>query len=200
MGLLFIAGFGMSSGIGGAPLIQRFRPHHLIPSFNGTVFLIFAAAIFVNQVFVAPLGIDSAVADAVGKAIYFLVPGQRDLVRALAPCALDGGRIFASAVSWLLTVIYVASAVSRIGLSAGLLRLEQATRPSAFGPTLLAALYGIAAIVSFQLLFVGSIYPWLDCSAFADIGGAVLIGLAPLMLGHLIVAALTTLRASGPAQ
>jgi hypothetical protein len=200
MGLLFITGFGMSSSQPGVPLLQRFELHHLIPSFNGSVFLIFAVFIFVNQVFVAPHGIDGAVAQAASRAMYLIVPGHRALYRALGACALDGGRIFASAISWLLAIIYVGSAVSRVGLSAGLLRLEQTQNPSAFGPTLLAALYGVAAIIGFQLLFVGSVYSWLQCSVFTDIGGAIVIGLAPLMLAYLIVAALTTLRASGPAQ
>ena len=37
-----------------------------------------------------------------------------------------------------------------------------------------------------------------NCSAFADITGAVLIGLAPLMLSYLIVAALASLMAAAP--
>jgi hypothetical protein len=45
---------------------------------------------------------------------------------------------------------------------------------------------------------VGSAYPWMNCSAFADITGAVLIGLAPLMLSYLIVAALASLMAAAP--
>jgi hypothetical protein len=45
---------------------------------------------------------------------------------------------------------------------------------------------------------VGSAYPWLPCNAFTDISGAVLIGLAPLMLAYLIVAALASLLASSP--
>jgi hypothetical protein len=41
-------------------------------------------------------------------------------------------------------------------------------------------------------------YPWLPCSAFTDISGALLIGLAPLMLAYLIVAALAAAMATGP--
>ena len=48
------------------------------------------------------------------------------------------------------------------------------------------------------ILFVGSAFPWLNCSAFADVTGALLIGLAPLMLAYLIVAALASLMASAP--
>jgi hypothetical protein len=65
-------------------------------------------------------------------------------------------------------------------------------------PKLTAAIVGVVAIVGIQLLFVGSANPWLACSAFTDITGAVLIGLAPLMLAFLILAALANVRASGP--
>ena len=61
-----------------------------------------------------------------------------------------------------------------------------------------AFLFGIVAVVGIQFLFVGSAYPWMNCSAFADITGAVLIGLAPLMLSYLIVAALASLMAAAP--
>jgi hypothetical protein len=71
-------------------------------------------------------------------------------------------------------------------------------RAPTIGPTTTAVIFGLVAIVSFQLLYVGSAYPWLNCSAFTDITGAVLIGLAPLMLSYMIFAALATLRASGP--
>lgn len=165
-----------------------------------SVFVMFVILSFVCQVVVAPVFLGGPVAGAVESAMYFVVPGQRALSSSLSTCALDGGRIFASAFAWLLAIIFVASAASRIGLVAGIVRLERVIRPAAFGPTLLAALYGIVAIVAFQLLFVGSAYPWLACNAFTDITGSVLIGLAPLMLAYLIVAALATLRASGPAQ
>ncbi|HXC54437.1 MAG TPA: hypothetical protein VNU97_04015 [Rhizomicrobium sp.] len=200
MGLLFVGGFGASSGLGGRPLLARLKPHHLMPGFNEMVFLAFVILSFVDQVFVAPAALGSAPAAALQNALFFVVPGQRALATALGACALDGGRLFACAFTWLLAIVFVASAASRIGLTAGLLRLERMVRPSSFGPTLLAALYGVVAIVAFQLLFVGSAYPWLACSAFTDITGALLIGLAPLMLAYLIVAALATLRASGPAQ
>ena len=66
------------------------------------------------------------------------------------------------------------------------------------GPTLRAFLFGTVAVVGIQFLFVGSAYTWLNCSAFADITGAVLIGLAPLMLAYLIVAMLASLMAVAP--
>ena len=109
---------------------------------------------------------------------------------------MDGGRVFAAAFTWLLAIIYLASAASRLQAAAGLIRLERGDRPQMLGPTLRAFLFGIVAVVGIQFLFVGSAYPWLDCSAFADITGALLIGLAPLMLAYLIVAALASLMAS----
>lgn len=197
MGLLFIAGFGASAGPA-TPLLARFKPHRLVPGFDDVVFAAFVAASLGVQVFVAPATIGAAPAEGVERAIAFVVWGQAGLVDALGACALDGGRVFASAFTWLLAIVYVASAASRIGLTAGLLRLERALRPSSFGPTLLAAIYGTVAIVGFQLLYVGSAYPWLGCSAFTDITGALLIGLAPLMLAYVVVAALVTLKASAP--
>jgi len=198
MGLLFVGGFGVSAAHGGAPWLQRFRPAHLIPGFNEAVFMVFVVLSFFNQAFLAPGIIDRGGAGALENAVYFVVPGQRALVSALEGCTLDGGRMFAGAFAWLLAVIYLASAVSQLRLQAGLIRLEAEGRASALGPTLRAFLFGIVAVVGIQFLFVGSAYPWLACSAFADITGALLIGLAPLMLAYLIVAALASLLASAP--
>jgi hypothetical protein len=199
MGLLFVGGFGVSAGhVAGKPWFSRFRPHHLIPGFNEAVFLIFVVLSFLNQAFVAPANIDQGAAGALQNAIYFLVPGQRMLVSSLEACNMDGGRVFAAAFTWLLAIIYLASAASRLKLQAGLIRLEAGDRPQPLGPTLRAFLFGMVAVVGVQFLFVGSAYPWVYCSAFADITGALLIGLAPLMLSYLIVAALASLLASSP--
>jgi len=199
MGLLFVGGFGVSAGhVAGQPWLTRFKPYHLIPGFNEAVFLIFVVLSFLNQAFVAPANIDRGAAGALENAIYFVVPGQRTLVSALETCTMDGGRVFAAAFAWLLAVIYLASAASRLRLQAGLIRLEAGDRPQPLGPTLRAFLFGIVAVVVIQFLFVGSAYPWLNCSAFADVTGALLIGLAPLMLSYLIVAALASLLASSP--
>jgi len=196
MGLLFIGGFGAAAGLTGRPLFERLRPHHLIPGFNETVFVIFVILSFLNQTLVAPQAMDRGSAGALENAIYFVVPGQRALVAALEACSMDGGRVFAASFSWLLAIIFLASAASRLKLAAGIIRLEAATRPQPLGPTLRAFLLGIVAVVGIQFLFVGSAFPWLGCSAFADIIGPVLIGLAPLMLAYLIVAALASLLAS----
>ena len=196
MGLLFIAGFGVSSGLAREILRRRLKPELLVPGFNEMVFATFVLISFVNQVAAAPLYMGSGVAGAVHATLYFFVPGQRAVENALQACSIDGGRVFASASTWLLATIYLASATSRIGLTAGILRLERMKLPSPLSPTITAFVFGIVAIVGIQLLFVGSAYPWLACSAFTDITGALLIGLAPLMLTYLIVAALATLRAS----
>src|ERR1700761_4164583 len=199
MGLLFVGGFGVSAGhVSGQPWLTGFKPRHLIPGFNEAVFLVFVFLSFINQAFVAPVTIDRGAAGALGDAIFFVVPGQRALVGALENCNMDGGRVFAAAFAWLLAVIYLASAASRLRLQAGLIRLEAGDRPQPLGPTLRAFLFGIVAVVGIQFLFVGSAYPWLDCSAFADVTGALLIGLAPLMLSYLIVAALASLLAASP--
>ncbi|MEI9886527.1 MAG: hypothetical protein WDN08_08490 [Rhizomicrobium sp.] len=198
MGLLFVGGFGASSGAGS--FLARLRPRHFMPGFNEMVFVVFVALSLLVQIAVAPATIGGPVATAIQNAMDKVVPGQHALAAALGAHGLDGGRLFASAFAWLLAIIYVASAVSRIGLAAGLIRLERALRPSPFGPTLLAALYGLVAIVGIQLFYVGSVYPWLDVAAFTDITGALLIGLVPLLLAYLIVAALAMLKASGPAK
>ena len=199
MGLLFVGGFGVSAGhAAGKPWIARFEPRHLIPGFNEVVFLIFVALSFLNQAFVAPTNIDRGAAGALENAIYFVVPGQRELVYSLEVCSMDGGRVFAAAFTWMLAIIYLASAASRLKLSAGIMRLERMARPEILGPTLRAFLLGVAAVVGIQFLFVGSAYPWFACSAFTDITGALLIGLFPLMLAYLIVAALVSLLAASP--
>ncbi len=198
MGLLFVGGFGASAGHSRTPWLTRLRPRHLIPGFNETVFIVFVTLSFLNQALVAPVVIDRGAAGALENALYFLLPGQRALVHALEGCTLDGGRAFSAAFTWLLAIVYLANAVSRLKLQAGLIRLEAGERVQPLGPTLRAFLFGIVAVIGIQFLFVGSAYPWLACSAFADITGAVLIGLAPLMLAYLIVAALASLMAAAP--
>ena len=198
MGLLFVGGFGASAGHSRTPWLTRLRPRHLIPGFNEMVFIVFVTLSFLNQALVAPVVIDRGAAGALENAMYFLLPGQRALVHALEGCTLDGGCAFSAAFTWLLAIVYLANAVSRLKLQAGLIRLEAGERIQPLGPTLRAFLFGIVAVVGIQFLFVGSAYPWLACSAFADITGAVLIGLAPLMLAYLIVAALASLMAAAP--
>ena len=201
MGLLFAGGFGAAGSPPGTPLIARLKTAHFIPGFNEIIFVVFLILSFVNQVVFAPMSSDggaigTGATGALELAMYFAVPGQRALVYSLAVCSMDGGRVFAAAFTWLLAIIYLGSAVSRLKLTAGIMRLERAKRPEILGPTLRAFLLGIVAVVGIQFLFVGSSYPWFQCSAYTDITGALLIGLFPLMLAYLIVAALASLLAS----
>jgi hypothetical protein len=198
MGLLFAGGFGVSAGLSGASLKEKLGLHHFLPGFNESVFLLFVCASFINQVWFAPGHLEGTAVNPLEQAIYFAVPGQRALVGAMDRCSLDGGRIFSSSFAWLLAVIYLASASSRLKLQAGLIRLEQHKRPDGLGPTLRAFCLGLVAVVGIQFLFVGSAYPLFGCSAFAGIVGALLVGLAPLLLAYLLVAALATLLASSP--
>jgi hypothetical protein len=131
-------------------------------------------------------------------AMAFAVPGQRTLLRVLDACNMDGGRGFSAAFTWMLAIIWMASALSRLKLLAGLIRLEMAGRPHIIGPALRALLLGMVAVVGIQFLYLGSAFPLLGCSAFANITGALLTGLAPLMLAYVIVAAMASLWASAP--
>lgn len=196
MGLLFVGGYAAATDHGGA-LLTRIRPHHFLPGFNEMVFAIFVALSFANQVFFAPDHLNDAPVQALSAAITFAVPGQRALEGVL-DCGLDGGRVFVSAFAWLLAIVYVASAMSRLRLSAGLIRLERTARPEALGAVPLAFVLGVAAVVGIQLLFVGSVYAFIPCTEYAELYGAILIGLAPLMLAYLIVAACANLLATGP--
>ncbi|MBU6297773.1 MAG: hypothetical protein KGJ79_03595 [Alphaproteobacteria bacterium] len=197
MGLLFVGGYGVSAVHGGLSHLKHLKAAHLLPGFNDAVFLVFVCLSFIDQVAFAPAHLSGDITNALESAIYFAVPGQRGLIWALVPCALDGGRIFASAFTWLLAIIFLCSSFSRLRLAAGLLRLERATHPEALGPAALAFVLGLAAVIGIQLLFVGSVFPYLPCSAYAGIPGKLMVGLAPLMLAYLIVAALTALLATG---
>jgi hypothetical protein len=198
MGLLFATGYGVSARDGTKPLIERLKPHHLMPDFNSIVFLIFVVLSWLNQILFAPLHPIGSGVSAIVNAIQFAVPGQDALLVALAPCAPDGGRVFSSAFAWILAIIFVASAISRIRLSAGLLRLERSTRSEVLGAPVHAAVLGIAAIAGIQMLFIGSAYPWFGCQILAGLPGTVIIGLVPLLLAYLIVAALTAAVALSP--
>jgi hypothetical protein len=198
MGLLFTGGFGVAGSASGTPLIERLKPVHLMPGFNEILFVAFLILSFVSQVYFAPQTIGDGATGALESAMYFVVPGQRELVYSLAVCSMDGGRIFAASFTWLLAIIYIGSAASRLRLLAGIMRLERTQKPEILSPTLRAFLLGVAAVVGIQFLFVGSAYPWFACSAYTDVTGALLIGLFPLMLAYLIVAALASLMAASP--
>ena len=198
MGLLFVGGFGVSGGLPGTPMITWLRPHHFLPGFNEIVFMIFVALSFALQVAIAADVMTLPAVQQLEAAMYFAVPGQHALVRALGNCNVDGGRILTSAFTWLLAIIYLASALSRLKLQAGVIRLEMAGKPEIFGPSMRALLFGIVAVIGIQFLYLGSAFPLLGCSAYADITGALLMSLAPLMLAYVIVAALASLLAAAP--
>jgi hypothetical protein len=198
MGLLFIGGYAAASSGGGISLIGRLKPRHVLPSFNELVFVGFALAIFIVQTLYLPDHVQGGLLGALQAAIAFAVPGQDQLRTALGACGIDGGRMFAAAFAWLLTFVFLGSGLSRIRLAAGIVRLERKQHPEALGPTGLALVLGLAAVVGIQLLYIGSLYPLLPCTAVQGITGDMLIGIAPLMLAYLIFAALTNLLALGP--
>lgn len=192
MGLLFIAGYGLSSG----HLLSRFRPLHYLPGFNEVVFIVFAIVSFAVQVM--PHGASWGVLNALEAAIRFAVPGQRALEDNLARCNLDGGRAFAAAVSWLLAFIFLGSAISRLRIAAALVRLERKRRIEPLGPTGIALVLGLAAVAGIQFLFIGTLFSLLPCRALSGVLGAVVTGIAPLMLAYLVAAALINLLATNP--
>ena len=192
MGLLFVGGYGASSGL------SRLRPTHWAPGFNELVFIAFVISIFVVQTFMAPGHGPGGALGAAEAAIRFAVPGQRALEEAMHTCGLDGARAFTSAFAWVVAFVYLGSALSHIRLSAALVRLERKTRPEILGDNGLAFATGFAAIAGIQLLFVGSLYQHVPCGALTGVLGAVLIGIGPLALCYLIIAAVTNLLALGP--
>jgi hypothetical protein len=192
MGLLFIAGYGFSSG----HLLSRFKPLHFVPGFNEIVFVLFAVLSFIVQTL--PHHLSWGILNALEAAVRFAVPGQRALEVNLARCGLDGGRAFAAAVGWLLAFIFLGSAISRLRIAAALVRLERKRRIEPLGPTGIAFALALAAVAGIQFLFIGSLFGLLPCQALSGILGAVLIGMGPLMLAYLVAAALTNLLATSP--
>lgn len=198
MGILFIAGYGLSAGLSVSVSLSRLKPTHFTPGFNELVFIAFALASFYVQTGFAPAHPDGLAIEAVRGALRFAVLGQGALEDKLASCGLDGGRALSSAFAWLLALIFLGSALSRIRLAASIVRFERKVRAEALGPQSLALALGIAAVVGIQALFVGTAYRLLSCRIEAGLLGDVLIGIGPLMLAYLIVAAITNLLALGP--
>jgi hypothetical protein len=195
MGLLFISGYGFSAGHTRPLIPARINLAKVVPGFNETVFIVFTVLIFCIQTFYAPANHAGAGADALEGAIGFAVFGQHSLQNLLAQCSLDGGRLFASSVAWLLGLIFLASALSRLRLAAALVRLERKRRPEALGAQPLALVLGLVAVAGIQLLYVGTAYTLLPCRVVRGLWGDALIGLGPLMLAYAITAALANLLA-----
>lgn len=198
MGLLFIGGFGASSTHGNPRLLVRLKPDHIAPGFNEIVFIVFAVLSFFVQVAYLPAHVHGGVLGVLQAAIRFAVPGQAALEGSLTRCGLDGGRVFASALAWILALIFLGSALSRIRLAAGIVRLERKRRPETLSPVALAFVLGVAAVLGIQMLYIGTAFALIPCSAMGAIPGDVMIGIAPLMLAYLIEAALTNLVSLGP--
>lgn len=198
MGLLFIGGYAASASHSGMAALADVKLHHLLPGFDEIVFIAFAVAVFAVQVFYAPAHSASGAVGALQGAIRIVVPGQQALENVLGGCSLDSGRILSSAFAWIVALIFLGSALSRIRMEAALVRLERKGHPEIFGASALVLALGVAAVVGIQLLYMGSVYSHVSCRAFAGLPGSVLIGLGPLMLAYLIKVALTDLLALGP--
>ena len=196
MGVLFIAGYGLSAGHSFS--LSRLKPIHFAPGFNGLVFSAFALVAFSVQTGFAPAHAGGPIVDAIEGALRFAVFGQRVLEDRLVACNLDGGRLLTSAFSWLLAFIYLGSSLSRIRLAASIVRFERKARPEALGPQTLALLLGLFSVAGIQALFMGTAYTLMPCAMDASLFGDVLIGIGPLTLAYLIVAAITNLLALGP--
>ena len=192
MGVLFIAGYGLSSG----HFFRRYQPTHILPGFNEIVFMVFLVLSFAIQI--GPHHLSWGILNMLEAAVRFAVPGQRALEAALSRCSLDGGRAFAAACTWLFAFIFLGSALSHVRMAAGLVRLERKRRIEPLGPAGIALVLGTAAIAGIQFLFVGSLFPTLPCPMLSGLLGAVLIGAAPLMLAYLAAAAIVNLIAMNP--
>ncbi|HEY3776904.1 MAG TPA: hypothetical protein VGL35_02480 [Rhizomicrobium sp.] len=198
MGVLFIAGYGLSASHLRPMLPSQITAASFLPRFNEAVFLAFTLIVFFLQVFYVPVGPPTPAIGALESAVRFAVFGQGHLENALNACGVGGGRLVVSAVSWLLALVFLGSAISRIRLAAGILRLERKRRPEALGAQPLAFAVGLAAVIGIQLLYIGTVYTLLPCRVLGGLLGDAVIGLGPLMLGYVIMAALTNLLALGP--
>jgi hypothetical protein len=199
-GLLFVGGYGVSRNafhFRGAAVFKADKSQKSMPLFNDAVFIAFAAVSFVNQVWYAPQHLSGKITEAVEGALYFAVPGHAVVVERLGECAVDGGRVFSSSVAWLLAMVFVASSISRLKHTAEAMRIDRMLHPQSLTPTGLAGVLGIVAVVAIQCLFVGSPLELLPCSEFFGLGGALVVGFAPLAFAYVVYAALAALLASG---
>ncbi|GAA0544656.1 hypothetical protein FHS83_000537 [Rhizomicrobium palustre] len=199
MGLLFVGGYGASSDgfHHHTATIKEKKLAVALPGFDDVVLFVFAALIFATQVWLAPAHLAGEFGEGLARAIAYVVPGQAVIAGRIGTCGPEEGRILASAVSWLLAMIFAASAVSRLRQAAEAIRLDRALHPHGLSLTALAATLGVVAILGIQCLFVGSVLALLPCAAFTGISGGLLIGLGPLLLGYIVYASLANLLASG---
>lgn len=198
MGILFISGYGLSAGHIHWPDPADFKPSDLLPGFTELVFVVFALLLLLTQLFLLPAHPGGPAVDGLQSAIRFAIVGQRALEAALAQCGADGSRLLVSALAWVLAIILLGSALSRLRLAGSIVRFERKQRPEALGAQPLAFALGLVAVVGIQLLYMGTAYRLLPCSALAGLFGDAMVAIGPLMLAYLIVAALTNLLALGP--
>src|SRR5215469_24009 len=133
MGILFIAGYGLSAGHVQPPMPSELKLQNLLPRFSELVFIAFALVLLVVQLLYAPAYHQGPAVDGLESAIRFAVFGQRRLEAALLSRRVDGGHLFISALAWTLALIFFGSAVSRLRLGATLVRFERKRRPEALG-------------------------------------------------------------------
>ena len=198
MGILFICGYGLSAGHVQPPSLAEIKLQNLLPGFSELVFIAFALILLLVQLLYAPAYHEGPAVDGLEGAIRFAVFGQRTLENALLLCRVDGGRLFISSLAWTLALVFLGSALSRLRLSATIVRFERKRRPEALGAQPLAFALGLVAVAGIQLLYMGTAYSLLQCRALGGLFGDAMIGIGPLMLAYLIGAALTNLLALGP--
>lgn len=186
-GSVFLAGH--AGLLKGHPRFHSIRDWHC--GFNEIVFVCFVLLSFLCQLFLAPRNLSGPLSDALERAVYFAVPGHRVMVWQMRLCMIDGGRIFAASVSWCLALIYLGSALSRLRQSAAVLRLERVGHPDRPVGLMVAALLGLVALAGGHLFYAGAGYALMGCSDLEGISGALVCGLAPLMLAYAVAAALT---------
>ncbi|HLY04176.1 MAG TPA: hypothetical protein VKR31_00355 [Rhizomicrobium sp.] len=198
MGILFIAGYGLSAGHVQRPMPTALKLKNLLPRFSELVFIAFALVLLIVQLLYAPAYREGPAVDGLESAVRFAVFGESRLEYALLACHADGGRLFISALAWTLALIFFGSALSRLRLGATIVRFERKRRPEALGAQPLAFALGLVAVAGFQLLYMGTAYVLLPCRALGGLFGDSIIAIGPLMLAYLIIAALTNLLALGP--
>ena len=197
MGILFIAGYGLSAGHVHPPIPTELKLQNLLPRFSELVFIAFALVLLVVQLLYAPAYHQGPAVDGLESAIRFAVFGERTLENALLACHADGGRLFISALAWTLAIIFLGSALSRVRLGATIVRFERKRRPEALGALPLAIALFLVAIAGFQFLYMGTAYGLLPCRALGGLFGDAMIAIGPLMLAYLILAVFTNLLALG---
>ena len=135
-------------------------PRHVLPGFNELVFIGFALAIFVMQTLYLAGSRPGRVLGALQAAIAFAVPGQGQLaysarrLRARRRARVRGRlRAGCSPSSfWARRSRASVSPPASCGWSAS-------SVPKRSGPTGLALVLGLAAVIGIQLLYIGSLYP-----------------------------------------